>query len=180
MQHNIASQVEVLEISMKLESTPMAESSSGMSQILSQLTSLSLQVKDMKKDKGKDKREDIWYIRCKSEGHDKEHCPLFHEYFASGALSPLKQVTLPWCEVCRNRHHPGECYYMKKYVQTPTNLFARSVSRYDMMIGIVGPMTSCMKGQGIYTKFKVKYNKKETLHSIILQEEETSTLAVDS
>jgi hypothetical protein len=44
---------------MKLESTPMGESSSGMSQILIQLTSLSLQVKDMKKDKGKDKREDI-------------------------------------------------------------------------------------------------------------------------
>jgi hypothetical protein len=44
---------------MKLESAPMGKSSSGMSQILSQLTSLSLQVEDMKKDKGKDKREDI-------------------------------------------------------------------------------------------------------------------------
>jgi hypothetical protein len=123
MQQKIASQAEALEIAMKLESTPMGESSSGMSQILSQLTSLSLQVEDMKKDKGKDKREDIWCIRCKSEGHDKEHCPLFHEYLASGALSPLKQVTLPWCEVCRNRHRPGECYYMQKYVQTPTNLY---------------------------------------------------------
>jgi hypothetical protein len=97
---------------MKLESTPMGESSSGMSQILSQLTSLSLQVEDMKKDKGKDKREDIWCVRCRSEGHDKEHYPLFNEYLAFGALSPLKQVNLPWCEVCRNRHHPGECYYM--------------------------------------------------------------------
>jgi hypothetical protein len=77
----------------------------------------------MKKDKGKDKREDIWFIRCKTEGHDKEHYPLFHEYLASGASSPLKQVTLPWCEVCRNRHRPGECYYMKKYVQTPTNMY---------------------------------------------------------
>jgi hypothetical protein len=38
-------------------------------------------------------------------------------------LSPLKQITLPWCEVCRNRHRPGEFYYMKKYVQTPTNLY---------------------------------------------------------
>jgi hypothetical protein len=44
---------------MKLESTPMGEYSSGISQIMSQLTSLSLQVEDMKKDKGKDKREDI-------------------------------------------------------------------------------------------------------------------------
>ena len=56
MQQRIASQVEALEIAMKLESTPMGESSSGMSQILSQLTSLSLQVEDIKKEKGKDKR----------------------------------------------------------------------------------------------------------------------------
>jgi hypothetical protein len=59
MQQKIASQAEALEIAMKLESTPMGESSSGMSEILSQLTSLSLQVEDMKKDKGKDKREYI-------------------------------------------------------------------------------------------------------------------------
>jgi hypothetical protein len=134
MQQKITSQAEALEIAMKLESAPMGESSSGMSQILSQLTSLSLQVEDMKKDKGKDKREDIWCIRCKSEGHDKEHCPLFHEYLASGAPSPLKQVTLPWCEVCRNRHRPGECYYLQKYVQTPTNLyctFCKSVGHDD-------------------------------------------------
>jgi hypothetical protein len=44
---------------MNLELAPMGESSSGMSQILSQLTILSLQVEDMKKDKGKYKREDI-------------------------------------------------------------------------------------------------------------------------
>jgi hypothetical protein len=48
------------------------------------------------------------------------------------------------------------------------------------MVGIVGITTSCMKFQGIYTKFKVKYNKKEVLHSIIPQGEETSTLGVDS
>jgi hypothetical protein len=44
---------------MKLESTHVGESSSSMSHILNQLTSLSLQVEDMKKDKGKEKREDI-------------------------------------------------------------------------------------------------------------------------
>jgi hypothetical protein len=42
MQQKIASQAEALEITMKLESTPMGESISSMSQILSQLTSLSL------------------------------------------------------------------------------------------------------------------------------------------
>jgi hypothetical protein len=49
-----------------------------------------------------------------------------------------------------------------------------------MMTGIVGLTISCMKGRGIYTKFKVKYNKKEALHSITPLGEETSTLMVDS
>ena len=48
------------------------------------------------------------------------------------------------------------------------------------MIGILGPMNSYMKGQGIYTKFKAKYNKKKTLRNIIPLEEENSTLMVDS
>ena len=49
-----------------------------------------------------------------------------------------------------------------------------------MMIGIVGLMISCMKGQEIYTKFKAKYNKKETLRSTTPLGEETSILVVDS
>jgi hypothetical protein len=49
-----------------------------------------------------------------------------------------------------------------------------------MMIGILGLMISCMKGQETYIIFKVKYNKKETLRSTTLQEEETSIVAVDS
>jgi hypothetical protein len=44
----------------------------------------------------------------------------------------------------------------------------------------VGLMTSCTKDQEIHIGFKVKYNRKEMLHSLTLQEEETSTLAVDS
>jgi hypothetical protein len=91
---------------MKLEATPVGESSPCMSQILNQLTSLSLQVEDMKKYKGKEKREDIWCIICKEEGHDKENFPLFNEYLASGAPNPLKEAIVPWCEVCRNRASP--------------------------------------------------------------------------
>jgi hypothetical protein len=59
LQQKIASQVESLEISMKLEVALLEESSPGMSQILNHLTSLSLQVEDMNKDKGKEKREEI-------------------------------------------------------------------------------------------------------------------------
>jgi hypothetical protein len=53
---------------MKLEATLVGESIPIMSQILNQVTSLSLQVEDMKKDKGKEKRKYIWCIRCKFKG----------------------------------------------------------------------------------------------------------------
>jgi hypothetical protein len=95
MQYKIAWQAEALEIYMKLEVTPVGESIPGMSWILNQLTSLSSQVEDMKKDKRKEKRDDIWCIKCKSEVHDKEHWPLFHRYLASGVPFPLKQAIVP-------------------------------------------------------------------------------------
>jgi hypothetical protein len=47
-----------------------------------------------------------------------------------------------------------------------------------MMIGIVELMISCMKGRETYTRFKVKYNKRETLHSTTLRGEEISLLTV--
>jgi hypothetical protein len=47
-----------------------------------------------------------------------------------------------------------------------------------MMIEIVDLMISCMKGRETYTRFKAKYNKKETLYSTTLRGEETSILAV--
>jgi hypothetical protein len=46
------------------------------------------------------------------------------------------------------------------------------------MIDIVELMISCMKVQETYTRFKVKYNKRETLHSTTLQGEEISLLVV--
>jgi hypothetical protein len=56
---------------------------------------------------------------------------------------------------------------------------AHSVSPWDTMIGIIELMNSCTKGQETYTKFKVKYNKKETLRSITPLREETLTLVMD-
>jgi hypothetical protein len=47
-----------------------------------------------------------------------------------------------------------------------------------MMIGIVELMISCMKGREKYTKFKAKYNKRETLCSKTLRGEEISLLTV--
>ena len=69
---------------------------------------------------------------------------------------------------------------MQKYVQTPTNLyytFCKFVGHDDRVLGL---MISCTKGQETYTKFKAKYNKKETLRSTTPLGEETSILVVDS
>jgi hypothetical protein len=49
-----------------------------------------------------------------------------------------------------------------------------------MMIEITFLMISCTKDQETYTISKVNYIKKETMHSITPQEEETSILAVDT
>jgi hypothetical protein len=68
----------------------------------------------------------------------------------------------------------------KNMFRHPQIHIAHFVSLWGTMIVIVGPIISCTKGQETYTKFKVKCNKKETLPSITLQEEETSILIVDS
>jgi hypothetical protein len=49
-----------------------------------------------------------------------------------------------------------------------------------MMRKIVGLMTYFMKDQETHIEFKAKYSKKEILHSLTPQEEETSTLMADS
>jgi hypothetical protein len=49
-----------------------------------------------------------------------------------------------------------------------------------MMIEIAGPLTLCMKDQETYTRSKAKCIKKETMHSITIQEEEIPILEEDT
>jgi hypothetical protein len=67
------------------------------------------------------------------------------------------------------------CRSMSRHPQT---CIVHSVNQWGMMIRIVELMISCMKGQETYTRFKAKYNKRETLHSTTLQGEKISLLAV--
>jgi hypothetical protein len=69
------------------------------------------------------------------------------------------------------------CKNMSRHLPTFT---AHSVNLWGMMRNIVGLMTFFMKYQETHIEFKVKYIKKEILSSLTPQEEETSTLAVDS
>jgi len=95
--------------------------------------------------KGKEVREEVWCIKCKKEGHHKDHCPLFEEYLATGAPNPLNHGVGLWCEICRTRggHRPEHCPLLQKYVNTPASLycsFCKSLRHdesnyraYDMM-----------------------------------------------
>ena len=51
MQHNIVSHTEALDIAMKLESSPIGETGAGMMQIQSQLSTLTVELQDIKKAK---------------------------------------------------------------------------------------------------------------------------------
>ena len=66
---------EALEMEMKLEASPLAETSTGMTNLQNQLANLTLQLHELKK--GKEVAQDIWCIRCKEQGHTKDNCPVF-------------------------------------------------------------------------------------------------------
>jgi hypothetical protein len=55
----------------------------------------------------------------------------------------------------------------------PQIFISRSLNPWDMRIGIVGLIISYIKGQEIYTKFKVRYKNKATPCSTTPLGEET-------
>ena len=86
MQQKVADQQEALEIAMKLETAPVRDDS-GIAQIQVQLTTMALELCEMKK--GKPDREEIWCTQCRTEGHDKEWCHLVNKYLQIGAPNPF-------------------------------------------------------------------------------------------
>ena len=75
MQQKIAKQSEALQITMKLEDSPVGENATHMNQIQTQLENMTLQLQDIKK--GKEHRKEVWCTRCRTEGHQKDQCPDF-------------------------------------------------------------------------------------------------------
>ena len=75
MQQNIMTQSESLETAMKLEASPVWESTVEMNQIQAQLANLMLQLQDIKKDK--EYRDDLWCTHFHEDGHMKDTCLTF-------------------------------------------------------------------------------------------------------
>jgi hypothetical protein len=52
--------------------------------------------------RGKDKREVVWYTTSRTEGYHKNECPNFMQYMEMGIPNPLPIGEL-WCEICKTR-----------------------------------------------------------------------------
>lgn len=54
-----------------------------------QLQNLCLEMQSLEQDKGPRPKacEEVWCIRCKGQGHDKDHCLIFVNYWAGGTNS---------------------------------------------------------------------------------------------
>ena len=104
---------------MKLETAPV-EDNSGIAQIQAQLAMMALKLHDMKK--GKTGREEVWCTQCRTEGHDKEQCPVVRNYLNTGAPNPFNPQVL-YYDLCRTtgQHRPKDCYLLHRYGQVPKN-----------------------------------------------------------
>ena len=96
MQQKVANQQEALEIAMKLETAPIGNDS-GIAQIQAQLAVMALELRDMKKDKTS--REEVWCTQCRSEGHDRDQCPVARTYLNTGAPNQFNPGVL-YCDIC--------------------------------------------------------------------------------
>ena len=104
MQQNIESQIEALELAMKLEAPPIGDAIVGTVQIQSQLDNLTIQLQDIKK--GKEAQKDLWCTKCRTDGHTKDNCLTFMNYVSSVAPNTLSAHGLPCCRICQMR---GDC-----------------------------------------------------------------------
>ena len=113
MQQKVADQQEALEIAMKLE-TALVGDDSGIAQIQAQLATMALELHEMKK--GKSDGEAGRCTQCRTEGHERERCPLIAKYLQNGAPNPFPPQVL-YCELCRmtGQHRPEHYYLLQKY-----------------------------------------------------------------
>ena len=124
MQQNIMSQIEALELAMKLESSPIGETSEGMMQIQQQLSEIMLQLSEIKKEKSL--QEEFQCTRCRSEGHHKDNFLMFMNYVTAGALNPVNTQGIPQCRIFQTRGRQlEECLYLQNILSAPTSLYCK-------------------------------------------------------
>jgi len=115
---------------MRLHKTPIQYPSLGMQQIHVKLKNLCLKMQSLKQDRTTHPRvrEEVWCIKCKGQGHDKDHCPIFTNYLVGGGPIPLRQEAQAglsmtptlWCTIFQvgGKHATNNYHLLQKYMQT--------------------------------------------------------------
>lgn len=108
--------------------------------------------------KGKEVRPkvhtEVWCLKCKGNGRDKVHCPIYQNYLIRGGPVPLKpeNTTGPsvgvalWCTIFQifGKHVTDNYHLLQKNFQTSQQLFCvfyklvghdeRNCQRYELMM----------------------------------------------
>lgn len=76
---------------------------------------------------------EVWCIRCKDKGHDKDHCHVYQNYLFRGGHVTLKLENIVgpstgvplWCAIFQidGKHATNHCHLLENFVQTPQQLF---------------------------------------------------------
>ena len=140
-QQKISTQAEALDMAMRLHETPIQDPGLGVQQIHVQLQNLCLEMQSLKQDRTPrlEVHEEVWCIKCKGQGHDKDHYPVFANYLERGgpmSLRPEAQVgpimvSSLWCAIylIGGKHTMDNCHLLKDIRRCPSNFFVISTSR---------------------------------------------------
>lgn len=113
----------------------MQDANLGVQQIHAQLQNFCLKMQSLMQDRTAqpEAREEVWCLKCKGQGHDKDHCPVFVNYVVVGGPMPLQiEATAEpsagsalWYAICQvaRKHTTDNCHLLQKFVQTPQQLF---------------------------------------------------------
>ena len=124
MQQKLVLHTVDFEIAMKLESSWVRDTGSGMMQIQSQLANLMVNLQDIKR--GKEFQKELWCTICITYGHHKWNFPVLMNYVVAGASNPLNTQGMPLCRIFQTRDHKSkECMYLQKIVRTPDSLYCK-------------------------------------------------------
>ena len=74
-QQKIGMQAKALEIAMRLHETPIQDVTLGVQQIHAKLQNLFFEFQSLKKEKATrlEVHEEVWCLKCKNQGHHKDH-----------------------------------------------------------------------------------------------------------
>ena len=134
-QHKLSTQAEALEMAMRLHETLIQDPGLGVQQIHAQLYNLCLEMQSLKQDRAPlpEACEEVWCIKCKGQGDDKDHCPVFANYLArvGPMLLRIEVQAGPsvapalWCAIYQigGKHTTDNCHLLQRYTQTPQQLF---------------------------------------------------------